>query len=160
MSLPPGRPAALTYLIVDDDPGDIMMIADILESLAGSRVVHSVGDGREALDFLRRVGRYADAPRPDVILLDLNMPRMDGRETLTAIKAAPALRTIPVVVFSTSTADSDVDACLSRYANAYVAKPVEFSQLESALQAIDGFFGQLAQLGRPASALNDESSAA
>lgn len=125
------------------------MITEALESSCGPRQVHLAGDGVEALEFLRRLGRHTHAPRPDVILLDLNMPRMDGREFLAEIKADENLRTLPVVVFTTSDAPEDINGSYHRHANAYVTKPVDLDGLTRAVHQIDEFFTRVAKAPSP-----------
>jgi CheY-like chemotaxis protein len=142
----------ITVLVVEDDPGDVLMIKEALESLSAPRRIHVVNDGREAWDCLRRQGIYADVPRPDLILLDLNMPRMDGRELLALIKTDEGLRTIPVVVFTTSAAEDDVTAAYARHANAYVTKPVDLEGFSEAVARIDDFFAGVASRPGPAHA--------
>jgi CheY-like chemotaxis protein len=133
-------------LLVDDDPGDVLMIEEALESVDTPRVVHVVNDGEEAVAFLRRTGRFTDAPRPDVVLLDLNMPRMDGRQVLADVKSDEALRTIPIVVFTTSQAPSDVMTSYALHANAYVSKPINLDDLNNVVHKIDDFFTQVVAL--------------
>jgi two-component system response regulator len=139
----------LTFLLVEDDPGDVLIIEEALKALPVPRQAHVVCDGREAWDFLRRIPPYADAPRPDVILLDLNMPRMDGRELLTLIKADDELSKIPTVVFTTSSAPEDVERSYQHHANAYVTKPADLDLLNTAIRGIDEFFTRIALLPRP-----------
>jgi CheY-like chemotaxis protein len=138
---------SLQILVVDDDDADALMIE---EALAGSDEMHSrverVTDGREALDYLRREGRYADASRPDLILLDLNMPRMDGRETLAAIKTDEQLKAIPVVILTTSGAAPDIAASYQQRANAYVTKPFGLDDFEETVRQIDRFYREVASL--------------
>jgi len=133
-------------LIVDDDPVDVRLT---MEALRESKVVaniESVHDGMEALAFLRREGEYSQAMRPDLILLDLNMPRKDGREVLSEIKADPELRRIPVVILTTSKADQDVIQTYDLGANAYVVKPVDLDQLTSIVQKIEDFWFTIVKL--------------
>ena len=138
---------ALLVLLVDDDQGDVLMIREALESnSSSSRVVHVANDGEEAMDFLRRRGRHADAPRPDVVLLDLNMPRMDGRQVLAEVKQDAELRNIPVVVLTTSRAPGDITASYSLHANAYVTKPMSLDDLTDVVHEIDNFFSRVAAL--------------
>jgi len=108
--------------------------------------LHVVEDGVEAVAFLRREGRYADAPRPGLILLDLNLPRKDGREVLAEIKADESLRAIPVVVLTTSEAEEDVLRSYDLHANAYVTKPVDFERFITVVQQIDDFFVTVVKL--------------
>jgi CheY-like chemotaxis protein len=137
---------SITVLLVEDDPGDVMLVEEALGSLGRPRSLHVVADGAQAWDFLLRRGRHVNAPRPDVMLMDLNMPRMDGRELLALIKDAEDLKTIPVLVFTTSTAQEDVLACYHRHANAYVVKPVDIDALTETVHQIDDFFTTVALL--------------
>ena len=111
---------SLQILVVDDDDADALMISEALESGETNATVKRVVDGREALDYLRRVGRFADAHRPDLILLDLNMPRMSGHEVLAEVKSDDTLKSIPVVVLTTSNALPDITASYTQHANAFV----------------------------------------
>ena len=133
-----------TILLVEDDPGDVLMITEALEGAAGPRDLHVVGDGVEAMSFLHHATGHESAPRPDVILLDLNMPRMDGRQTLAAIKGDVHLRAIPVVVFTTSSAQADIANSYDHHANAYVTKPLDLTELFTVVQHIDEFFISIA----------------
>jgi len=108
--------------------------------------LHVVQDGADAMAFLRREGEYASAPRPDLVLLDLNLPRMDGREVLEAIKTDPSLANIPVVVLTTSEAEEDVLRSYSLHANAYVTKPVDFERFIDVVRQIDDFFVSVVRL--------------
>jgi CheY-like chemotaxis protein len=137
---------SLHILVVDDDDADAMMIAEALEDLESATSIDRVADGQEALDYLRRDGVYPDAPRPDLILLDLNMPRMGGREVLSVIKADEALKAIPVVVLTTSGAALDIMTSYQGRANAYVTKPMELDQFQSVVQEINRFFRDTAVL--------------
>jgi CheY-like chemotaxis protein len=137
---------AMAVLLVDDDPGDVLMIEEALESIGAPRNVHVVNDGEEAVAFLRRTGAFEDAPRPDVILLDLNMPRMDGRQVLAEIKNDPELRSIPIVVLTTSQAPSDILSSYSLHANAYVTKPMNLDGLTEVVRRIDHFYAKIAAL--------------
>ena len=143
------HPATPVVLVVEDDPGDVLMIIEALESVGTPRDIHVAGDGQDGLDFLYRVGRHRGAPRPDLILLDLNMPRLDGRETLARLKANEHLRTIPVVVFTTSQAEADIIDAYQRHANAYVTKPIDLEDLERTVRQIDGFYTAVARLLPP-----------
>jgi len=136
----------LVVLLVEDDPGDALIATEALERVSRPHRVYAVGDGEEALAFLHRTGVHGDAPRPGLILLDLNMPRMDGREALTLIKGDPSLWSIPVVVFTTSTAEADVLASYQGHANAYVTKPLELDDLEAAVRQIGAFYTGIASL--------------
>ncbi|MEV4627081.1 response regulator [Micromonospora sp. NPDC049523] len=135
-------------LVVDDDPGDVLMIEEALGDSDVHKAIDVVSDGQEAMEFLRRQGRHLGAVRPDVILLDLNMPRMDGRQVLSAVKGDADLRTIPVVVLTTSNADTDIIGSYTLQANAYVAKPIDLDEFNDAVRRIDQFFGRVAVLPR------------
>ncbi|SCE78097.1 Response regulator receiver domain-containing protein [Micromonospora matsumotoense] len=133
-------------LVVDDDPGDVLMIEEALADSEIAKVIDVVGDGQEAMEFLRREGRHVDARRPDVILLDLNMPRMDGRQVLGEVKRDDDLRTIPIVVLTTSNADTDIVGSYSLQANAYVTKPIDLDDFNDVVRRIDEFFGRVVVL--------------
>lgn len=139
----------IEVLLVEDDPGDVLMTR---EAFADNKVQNNlsvVSDGVDALAFLRREGQFADAPQPDLILLDLNLPRMDGREVLAEIKADESLSHIPVVVLTTSGAQEDVVGSYRLHANAYVTKPVDFDQFIRVVRQIDEFFVGVVKLPRP-----------
>ena len=136
----------LSVLLVDDDEGDLLMITEALDASGPPHEIHVVHDGVEALEFLRRTGRHEGAPRPDVVLLDLNMPRMDGRETLAAIKGDDALKAIPVVILTTSGAAPDIVASYQHRANAYVTKPFGLDDFEATVRQIDRFYREVAVL--------------
>ena len=127
-------------LLVEDDPGDVVIMTEALTQSKLLHELHTVSDGEAALDFLMRRGGYPDAVRPDLVLLDLNLPRLDGREVLAIVKADPDLRCIPIVVLSTSEADEDIARSYDLHANAYVAKPVDFNAFVRAVRQIDEFF--------------------
>jgi CheY-like chemotaxis protein len=132
------RPAEL--LLVEDSPGDVELTREALDEAKVSNRLHVVADGVEAMQFLRREGRFADAVRPDLVLLDLNLPRKDGREVLAEIKADPELRRIPVVVLTTSEAEKDVLAAYALHANAYIVKPVDLDQFLAVVRSVEGFW--------------------
>ena len=133
-------------LLVEDDPGDVLMTKEAFEHYKLRNVLHAVTDGEQALHFLRRTGGYADAPRPGLILLDLNLPRLDGLEVLAELKADPALKVIPVVILTTSQAQQDVLRSYVLHANAYVSKPVDFETFMEVIRQIDNFFVTVVQL--------------
>lgn len=136
----PDHAAPIEILLVEDDPGDVLMTREAFEDHKVTNRLTVVSNGEDAIAYLRRQGRYADAPTPDLVLLDLNLPRRDGREVLADIKGDPDLRRIPVVVLTTSDAEEDVVAAYDLHANAYVRKPVDFEQFVAAVRAIDDFF--------------------
>ncbi|MEA5358018.1 response regulator [Amycolatopsis sp., V23-08] len=138
--------APIDILLVEDDPGDVLMTQEAFEHHKIRNALHVVSDGVEALQFLRREGRFADAPRPGLILLDLNLPRKDGREVLGEIKQDPALRSIPVVVLTTSEAEEDILRSYDLHCNAYVTKPVDFEKFVEVVRQIDDFWVTVVQL--------------
>ena len=142
------RPAgqAVDVLLVEDDPGDVLMTREAFEHYKISNVLHVVTDGEQALQFLHRTGDYADAPRPGLILLDLNLPRKDGLEVLAELKADPVLKVIPVVVLTTSQAEEDILRSYRLHANAYVSKPVDFERFMDVIRQIDSFFVTVVKL--------------
>ncbi|MFF0469476.1 response regulator [Micromonospora zamorensis] len=133
-------------LVVDDDPGDVLMIEEALADSDVEKVIDVVSDGEEAMEFLRAEGRHEHARRPDMILLDLNMPRMDGRQVLGAVKQDEDLRTIPIVVLTTSNADTDIVGSYTLQANAYVTKPIDLDDFNDVVRRIDEFFGRVVVL--------------
>lgn len=136
----------IEVLLVEDDAGDVVMTREALREGKVINRLHVVGDGVEAIEFLRREGSYADVPRPDLILLDLNLPRRDGRQVLAEVKEDPDLRRIPVVVLTTSEAEEDVLRSYDLHANAYVTKPVDFNRFVAVIQQIDDFFISVVRL--------------
>ncbi|SDS85772.1 response regulator [Actinoplanes derwentensis] len=138
----------LNVLVVDDDDADAFMIEEALIDSAVPTVLGRVPDGQEALAYLRRTGQYADAVRPDLILLDLNMPRKGGLQTLTEIKADATLEAIPVVVLTTSDAPPDIIASYEHHASAFVTKPMDLESFETAVRKISTFYGEIARLPR------------
>ena len=130
----------IDVLLVEDDPGDVLMTREAFEHHKLANRLHVVDDGIHAIEFLRRQGAYADAPRPGLILLDLNLPRKDGREVLADIKSDPDLCDIPVVVLTTSSAEGDILRSYKLHANAYVTKPVNFARFVEIIRQIDQFF--------------------
>ena len=127
-------------LLVEDDPGDILMTREAFEHHKIQNKLHVVTDGEQALQFLNQTGEYADAPRPGLILLDLNLPRRSGHEVLAELKEDPGLRVIPVVILTTSQAEEDILRSYSLHANAYVSKPVDFERFMDVIRQIDSFF--------------------
>ncbi len=136
----------IEVLLVEDDPGDVLMTREAFEHNKVRNRLSVVSDGVSALEFLRKEGEHVDAPTPDLILLDLNLPRMDGREVLEALKSDAALRAIPVVVLTTSEAEEDVLRMYSLHANAYVTKPVDFDRFIDVVRQIDEFFVEVVRL--------------
>ena len=133
-------------LLVEDDPGDVLMTREAFEHHKIRNHLHVVNDGEQALRFLHRTGEYASAPRPGLILLDLNLPRRGGLELLAEVKADHDLLTIPVVVLTTSQAHTDITASYQLHANAYITKPVSFDLFTEAIRQVDRFYLTLAEL--------------
>ena len=143
---PAGRP--IEVLLVEDDPGDVLLIREAFDYNKVHNNLNVVSDGEQALAYLRRDGGFADAQRPDLILLDLNLPRKDGREVLADIKADPDLCDIPIVVLTTSSSDEDILRSYQLHANAYVTKPVDFNRFVDVVKQIDHFFVTVVSLPR------------
>jgi CheY-like chemotaxis protein len=141
---PAGR--AIEILLVEDDPGDELITREAFDHNKLKNNLHVAHDGEEGLDFLYQRGAYQDSPRPDLILLDLNLPKYDGRQLLERIKSDPDLSCIPVVVLTTSSAEEDILRSYELHANAFVTKPVDLDQFISAVRQIDEFFLQVVRL--------------
>jgi CheY-like chemotaxis protein len=139
------QPRIINVLLVEDDPGDVLMTREAFEEYLHNRL-DVVTDGAAALAYLRREEPYTDAPCPDLVLLDLNLPRRDGREVLQEVKADEDLRHIPVIVLTTSQAEEDVLRSYQLHANAYVTKPVDFDGFIEAIKQIDHFFVSVVKL--------------
>jgi len=139
-----GRPVEI--LLIEDNPGDIRLTMEALKEGKMGNNVNVAMDGIEAIAFLRREGRYADAPRPDLILLDLNLPKMDGREVLAEIKSDTKLRRIPVVILTTSMAEQDILRTYNLHANCYITKPVDMDQFVKVVQSIEDFWFNIVKL--------------
>lgn len=137
---------AIDVLLVEDDPGDVLMTREAFKDNKLANRLSVVSDGVDAMAFLRKEDQYAGSPTPDLVLLDLNLPRMDGREVLAAMKSDPELRRIPVVVLTTSEAEEDVLRSYSLHANAYVTKPVDFQRFIEVVRQIDDFFVSVVRL--------------
>ena len=135
-------------LLVEDSPSDRALAMHALREARVSNELHSVVDGEAALAFLRRSGEFADAPRPDLVILDLNLPKKDGREVLADLKDDPDLRAIPVIVLTTSAADEDITAMYDLQAAGYVTKPVAFGDFVAAVRGIEEFWLSLVRLPR------------
>jgi CheY-like chemotaxis protein len=147
----PGR-APADVLLVEDDPADVLMTREAFEQHQVRSPLHVVGDGEQALEFLRRSGEFAGAPRPGLILLDLNLPRRNGLEVLAEVKADQDLAPIPVVMLTTSSAQEDILRSYALHASAYITKPVDYDRFIDVIGQIDGFYLTVARLpgaGRP-----------
>ncbi|MEO8430838.1 MAG: response regulator [Acidobacteriota bacterium] len=147
----PREPRALPsscaqILLVEDNPGDARLTREVFEEGRLTNHLHVVSDGVEAIRFLRKQGPYASAPRPDLILLDLNLPRMDGREVLAEIKSDPSLQLIPVVVLTTSAAAQDIDTTYRLHANSFITKPVDLDQFIAVVRSIESFWLTIVKL--------------
>jgi CheY-like chemotaxis protein len=135
-----GDSKVIDVLLVEDDEGDVLMTREAFEYHKIRNRLHVVSDGEQALQFLRKIGTYADAPRPGLILLDVNLPRRSGLEVLAELKRDEDLLVIPVVMLTTSAAEEDIVRSYSLHANAFVTKPVDFEQFIEAIRQIDTFF--------------------
>ncbi len=138
--------APIEILLVEDNPGDARLAIEALKDGRVCNNLHHVKDGVEAMAFMRREGAYASAPRPDLILLDLNLPRKDGREVLSEIKEDLELRLVPVVVMTTSAAERDLSRSYDLHANAYIVKPMDLDQFIEVVQAIEEFWFTIVKL--------------
>jgi len=139
-----GRP--IEILLVEDNPADVRMTVEILKETKVRNTVTVAGDGDDAMDLLRRVGKYSQAVQPDLILLDLNLPKKDGKQVLAEIKADPFLRRIPVVILTSSNAEEDIVKSYSLYANCYVTKPVDLEQFVKVVKSIEDFWLTIVKL--------------
>jgi chemotaxis family two-component system response regulator Rcp1 len=137
---------AVEILLVEDNPGDVRLTTEVLKDAKLCNNIHVVGDGVEALDFLRCRGGYPAAVRPDLILLDLNLPRKDGREVLEEIKSDDRLKNIPVVVLTTSSAEQDILRSYALHANCYITKPVDLEQFAKVVSSIEEFWFSIVKL--------------
>lgn len=142
----PAIPRYIEILLVEDSPADVLITQDALAEARVLNTIHVVDDGVEALTFLRKQPPYSHVQRPDLILLDLNLPRKSGHEVLAEIKADPALKAIPVVVLTTSRAEEDIWAAYDLHANCYVVKPLDFATFVEAVQSIRHFWLSVVRL--------------
>lgn len=137
---------SIEILLVEDNPGDVRLTEEALKEGKVSNNLSVVGNGIEALAFLRQEGKYASSPRPDLMLLDLNLPLKSGHEVLRELKSDPAIRNIPVVVLSTSSADQDILSTYNLHANCYITKPVDLDQFMKVIQSIESFWLSIVEL--------------
>jgi two-component system, chemotaxis family, response regulator Rcp1 len=144
--------AAIEVLLVEDSPGDVRLTREAFKDAKVHINLHVASDGAKAMAFLKREGEYATAPRPDLILLDLNLPKKDGREVLAEIKEDPTLKTIPVVVLTTSSSEADILRSYQLHANCYITKPVGLEGFLTVVKSIDGFWLSVVRLPREVSA--------
>ena len=136
----PEVPTRMQVLLVEDSPGDVRLTQEAFHEANPNVHLHIACDGVEAMAFLKKEGQYADAPRPDLVLLDLNLPRMDGREVLLHIKADESLKAIPTAILTTSVAEADVAISYRRQANCYLTKPVQLEEFENLVKSINDFW--------------------
>ena len=149
MSASPGaQSGAIEVLLVEDSPGDVRLTREALKDAKVHISLHVATDGIEAMAYLERTGPHVNAPRPDLILLDLNLPKKDGREVLKEIKESPSLRIIPVVILTTSSSDADVLQSYHLHANCYISKPVDLDGFLKVVQSIDNFWLSVVKLPR------------
>lgn len=145
MTRSPGHPP-IDILLVEDSEGDARLAREAFKDSRVLNVIHHVRDGEEAMAFLERRGRHAQAPRPDVILLDLNLPRMDGRQVLAAVKADPRFKRIPVVILTISKEEQDVLRSYNLHANCYITKPLDLERFLEVVKQIEGFWLSIVRL--------------
>ncbi|MBI2831978.1 MAG: response regulator [Chloroflexi bacterium] len=136
----------IDILLVEDNPGDVRLAKEALKDSKVKNQLFVVDDGVEAMAFLRREGKYADAPHPDLVLLDLNLPRKSGREVLAEIKNDEKLKHIPVVILTVSRAEEDIMKCYTNYANCYITKPLDFTQFMEVTRSIEDFWLTIVKL--------------
>ena len=136
----PTSPRPVQILIVEDNPADARLVREVMRDSKILNEIRWVPDGVEAMACLRKQGKYTDAPRPNLIFLDLNMPRKDGREVLAEVKADPDLRRIPIVVMTSSQAEEDIARAYDHHANCYVRKPIDFEQFHSVVKTLENFW--------------------
>jgi CheY-like chemotaxis protein len=137
---------AIDILLVEDNPDDVLLTVEVLKDAKVKNTLHVAEDGEEAMQFLYNQGKFVDAPRPDLILLDLNLPGKDGREVLSDIKEDPKLKRIPVVILTTSKDEEDIIRMYDHHANAYITKPVDFDQFISVVHTIEDFWLTIVKL--------------
>ena len=136
----------IDILLVEDNPGDIRLTMEALKEAKVRNRLHCVTDGTQAIEFLRRSGSFAEAPRPDLILLDLNLPGKDGRDVLSEIKVDPELKRIPVVIVTSSEAETDIVRSYNLHANCYISKPIDLNQFVAVVRAIEDFWMTIVRL--------------
>jgi len=136
----------IEVLLVEDSPGDVRLTREAFKDAKVHINLHVASDGAEAMAFLGREGEYSNAPRPDLILLDLNLPKKDGREVLAELKESPALKCIPVVILTTSASEADIQGSYQRHANCYITKPVDLEGFLKVVRSIDNFWLSVVKL--------------
>ncbi len=137
---------AINILLVEDNPGDIRLTQEVLKDGKMCNNLSIAMDGEEAILFLKKTGKYKDAPTPDIVLLDLNLPKKDGRQVLAEIKSDPVLKIIPVIVLTTSSAEQDILNTYANHANAYITKPVDFDQFMNVIRTFENFWLAIVKL--------------
>ena len=140
--------APIEVLLVEDSPGDVRLTREAFKDAKVHINLHVASDGAEAMDFLHREGKHANALRPDLILLDLNLPKKDGREVLAELKESPALKSIPVVILTTSASEADIHGSYQHHANCYITKPVDLEGFLKVVKSIDSFWLSVVKLPR------------
>jgi CheY-like chemotaxis protein len=133
-------------LLVEDNEGDVGLVEEVFEEAKMRNIIHVAEDGEEAMQFLYKEGKYKDVPRPDIILLDLNLPKKDGREVIAEIKNQDNLKRIPVVILTSSNAEKDIVKMYDLHANSYITKPVDFDQFIKVIKSIEDFWLQVVKL--------------
>jgi two-component system, chemotaxis family, response regulator Rcp1 len=136
----------IEILLVEDNPGDVRLTQEALADAKVRNNLHVADNGEEAMSFLRRQGKYDHAPRPDIVLLDLNLPKKNGMEVLDEMKHDTGLRTIPVVILTTSEAERDISKAYNSHANCYIAKPLDLDQFVQVIQTIEAFWFSIVKL--------------
>lgn len=136
----------IQILLVEDHPADVRLAEEVLKAGKVANELHVAGDGEQAMEFLRRVGVFAEAPRPDLVILDLNLPKMDGREVLAAIKSDPDLLQIPVLMLTTSAAERDILDAYEQHVNAYITKPIDLDEFVRVVRSIEQFWLSIVRL--------------
>jgi chemotaxis family two-component system response regulator Rcp1 len=140
----------IEVLLVEDSPGDVRLTREAFKDAKVHINLNVASDGAEAMAYLANEGKYANSPRPDLILLDLNLPKKDGREVLAELKSSPALRCIPVVILTTSASEADIDGSYQHHANCYITKPVDLDGFLKVVKSIDSFWLSVVRLPRVA----------
>jgi CheY-like chemotaxis protein len=137
---------SINILLVEDNEGDARLVREAMRDIKMANALHRVADGEAAMEFLNRKGRYADVPRPDIILLDLNLPKKDGRQVLSEIKTDDDLKEIPVVILTVSSAEEDILKTYNLHANCYITKPIDLEQFMKVVKSIENFWFTIVQL--------------
>jgi chemotaxis family two-component system response regulator Rcp1 len=138
--------SVIRILLVEDNPGDVRLTVEAFKDAKLHVEIHVVNDGIDAMDFLNREGKYAGSPRPDMILLDLNLPRKNGRDVLAEVKGSATLKTIPVVILTTSASDIDIESSYILHANCYISKPVDLQGFLTVVNSIENFWFTVVKL--------------